>query len=504
MSVINTGGIVSAVKNVGGIAEPAKNTASGFFPEPAAWNIVVFIWDDVGVERLSYYGTGEGNPYARTPVTAQWAADGILFTRAYAHSLCGTTRASVQTGRLPHRTGFGTNVPLNQSATGHLDPSEKILGEIVRDARPAAVYQRSMFGKYHLVPDQGVTADEQHPGTHGYARYIGSIGNIGSAISMGNIDHFHWRKTNTTLTTTSSTLVNGPPYDETTWSASVHRADFLSWLSVQTKPFISFINFNAPHEPYTTPPFTCLSVDTQNELSALGIAAGDVRTPGVDPDNEVQLVYRAAIEGTDTEFGRCITGMPADKRANTLVIVIGDNGTPANIVQPPYVANHGKRTAYEQGIRVPMIVKGPANLVVSPGRECAHLVHAIDVFATILDVMRGNQSLAIPGVTTDSVSFRPYLQVPDAAARRSDIFCQVFNPSGPSGTPRIRDIRSLVRADGYKYIYKFGDPDTVEELYDVLADPREENNLLLAPTDEDTAAFVALKARVASLLGSWS
>ena len=497
----NTGGIVTGARTTGTITPATKVYSPALRNDPNTYNVLVFVIDDVGIERLSMYGLGEGNPYALTPRLDAFAAAGVTFTNAYAQPVCGPTRAILNTGRYAHRTGFGQNV----AADAGLDAAEKLLWEAIKDGRGQSVYSRGYFGKYHLCPATGY---EQHMTSQAVQRYAGSIGNIGSDPGAGSTDHYNWNKTVSTASSTSTTHIDGDgttTWDETTYSASVTRADAVSWISTRTNPFVAFVTINAPHEPFSVPPETTVSAGTWTTITGLGYAAGDKVDPDTDPIEDVQAVYRAAIEAVDTEIGRVWDGLTSAQRENTLVIIIGDNGTPANVTQSPYDPAHAKRTAYEQGIRVPMIVSGPPSLVTQPGRTCEHLVHAVDVFATVAAVTLTDLALGAPGVTFDGISFLQALKNPDAASARTEIWTHTFAPNGPSGTARTRDLRAIRRVDGYKYLYLFANNVVQEFLFNVVDDPLELTNLndgsMTAPQQ---AAFDALKARSLAIVGAWT
>lgn len=498
---INGGAIVGVAPSASSINAATKLASTTLRTDPTSYNVLLFVIDDVGMERIAKYGRGEGNPYALTPRFDALADAGVLFTNAYAQPVCGPTRAVLNTGRYAHRTGFGQNV----AADSGLDTNERLLWEIIRDGRGQTTYARGYFGKYHLCPAIGY---ESHMTSQAVQRYAGSVGNIGADPSQGSIDHYNWRKTLSTPTATSTTLIDGDgtsTWDETTYSASVTAADAVAWISTRTVPFVAYVTINVPHEPFNVPPFSMLSSTTSTDLAARGLAAGDVLDPDVDDIDDVQAVYRAAIEAQDTAMGRVIDGLTSAQRARTLIIVVGDNGTPANVTQSPYDPAHAKRTAYEQGIRVPMVVSGPANLITQPGRTCDHLVHVVDVLPTIAAVTLTDLSLGAPGVTFDGVSFLPLLRDPDAAATRTEIWTHTFSPNGPSGTARTRDLRALRRVDGYKYLRLFANNVVQEFFFNVVDDPFELTNLndgTLTPTEQ--AALDALRARAAAIVGSFT
>src|SRR5262249_11734034 len=146
---------------------------------------------------------------------------------------------------------------------------------------PASGRACGAFGKWHLTYNTG---DDLHPNNNGYARFAGCMSN---SLGTGNgTGHFDWRR----LFDGRSRLVTAPPFDETQWIASVNRRDALEWIGEQSGPWFAYVAFNPPHAPYTVPPFSLLSTPTQNELTASGLASGDVPGPSA-PIGTRLLVY---------------------------------------------------------------------------------------------------------------------------------------------------------------------------------------------------------------------
>ena len=71
-------------------------------------NIVFILADDLGQRDLGCYGS----TFYEMPHLDKLARDGARFTHAYAASpVCSPTRASILTGKWPHRTGCGCSAP---------------------------------------------------------------------------------------------------------------------------------------------------------------------------------------------------------------------------------------------------------------------------------------------------------------------------------------------------------------------------------------------------------
>ena len=141
--------------------------------------------------------------------------------------------------------------------------------------------------------------------------------------------------------------------------------------------------------------------------------------------------FRAMVEALDTEIGRLLEGVDLQR---TTVIFLGDNGTTPQVVVPPFDPARAKNTVYEGGVHVPLFVAGAA--VEVPGTTCDGLVHAVDLFATALELAGVDLAAVLPpDLALDSVSFAPYLADPALPSLRSTLFTEVFKPNGPVSGP---------------------------------------------------------------------
>ena len=70
-------------------------------------NIVFILADDLGINDISTFGGGLAGGKVPTPNIDRLAADGAIFTQAYAgNATCAPSRAMLMTGRYPTRTGY--------------------------------------------------------------------------------------------------------------------------------------------------------------------------------------------------------------------------------------------------------------------------------------------------------------------------------------------------------------------------------------------------------------
>jgi arylsulfatase A-like enzyme len=278
-------------------------------------------------------------------------------------------------------------------------------------------------------------------------------------------DYFRWSKT-----------VNGTTTISTTYATTDNVNDAITWIRQQgTTNWFLWLAFNAPHEPFHKPP---------NYLHSYKSLRADQSAINQNP----RPYFEAMTEAMDTELGRLLNHID---RSNTVVIFIGDNGTPGEVVQPPFPSTRAKFTLYEGGIRVPMIISGP--VVANPRRENTNLVHTVDLFATILELAGAKLHEVLPTNTLfDSRSLLPILTNGPVPPRDWVLSEQFFKTS-----PVPADQGRAIRNDTFKLIrVKSG----TEEFYNLLIDPYETTNLLakaLAP--EQSAGYTALGATLAGL-----
>ena len=81
------------------------------------------------------------------------------------------------------------------------------------------------------------------------------------------------------------------------------------------------------------------------------------------------------IVALDTAVGQVLRRVSKE----TLVVFVGDNGTPGAVAPEP---ERAKRTTFERGLRVPLLVAGPG---VPHGASDA-LVHVVDLYATVAEL----------------------------------------------------------------------------------------------------------------------
>ena len=433
-------------------------------------NVLLIVADDVGVDRVGCYAE-HPNP-GHTPTIDGLAARGVLFRNAWSSPLCSPTRAGLLTGRHAFRTGVGDVVDYGSGTGQALPLAETTLPELL-DAGTAGRWSAAAIGKWHL--GTASAGGPAHPLLSGFAHHSGALGNLGTSAAPG--DYVAYLK-----------AVDGQLTPSRVYATTDAVDDALAAIGAMNEPWFVYLCFNAAHQPYQAPPAELHSFD-------------------LGPDATPVQYMKAMTEAMDTEIGRLLRSLPEAVLRRTTVVVVGDNGTDPDATTAPFVKSHAKGTVYEGGVNVPLIVAGPR--VRRPGSECAALVQTLDLFATVADIAGVSPASALPpGARLDSVSLLPYLDDPWQPSLRRYAFTETFAPNGDGPYDHVE--RAL-RGDRYKLVRKLshvvgpGGPEelTIDELYDLLADPFEHDDLLVpAPPPEIEIVHEGLASELDALLAS--
>lgn len=419
-------------------------------------NILLVIVDDWGIDSSPIDNLGNIDAsLPPMPNLEALAATGLRFTNAYSQPVCATTRASMMTGRHSFRNGVG-----HPTGSGVLSTSELTLPEIFTAQN--SPYSLACIGKWHL--GGGGNSNVNGPATIGgwpeFRGYVSTIGN-----------YYDWTK-----------VVNGTATNNfTTYATTDQVNETVDFIGTQTSPWFVWLAFSAPHSPYHNPPAELHDYPTFPTNAAGTVTGANQRA-----------AYEAALQAFDTELGRLLQSVDL---TTTNVILIGDNGTPGNVVQSPFNNAHSKDTLYEGGIRVPLLAIGP-NIPATGTSD--QLVHCVDLFSTILDLADIDIAAATSSVEIiDSQSLLPIFSGIDNIER-----CIIAERHSTTVTPEGtgRSIRLATHPD-YKLI-AFGDPTsatdvTTYEMYQITTDGNEQSPLTLPPVSGEPhfAAYQALLAK---------
>ena len=397
-------------------------------------NILLIIADDMGLDATPGYTIGNVKP--NMPTLQSMISSGVKFNNVWSNPVCTPTRAGILTGKYGNKTGIlkvDDVMPTSEiSIQKHLDNN-------------ASGYSHAVIGKWHL------SRDANHPTDMGIDYFAGILGG-------GVQSYWNWNFTQNGQTTTS-----------TEYTTTKFTDLAINWIDAQTQPWFLWLAYNAPHTPFHLPP---------NDLHYQGNLPSDQASIDANP----LPYYLAMIESMDTEMGRLIKSMSTEEKDNTIIIFIGDNGTPNKVAQE-YTSTRVKGAVYQGGVNVPMIISGK-NVIRTNSSEDA-LINTTDLFSTIADIA-GTGTTEI----NDSKSFKSLFSSSNTNGR-DYTYTEIGNDSGnPDYT---------IRNATHKYIYF---EDGSEALYNLNMNALENPNLLNTNQLPLSSEYSAVKDELVSKLNA--
>lgn len=418
---------------------PPAEVPKASSPEPPE-NIIVFLVDDLGWTDLGSYGSD----LYETPNIDRLAQEGVRFTNAYAScTVCSPTRASLMTGKYParlhltdwiagHVNEYGKlQVP---NWTQYLPTEETTLAEVAKDAN----YATASVGKWHLGNDSIYYPQHQGFDLNVAGYYRGQPPSYFAPYVRGE--------------DTIPYLTEGRPGEYLTDRLTEEAGQFIR--QHQAEPFFLYLPHYAVHTP----------IQAKDSLTAY---YRQKLKPGMQHFNPE---YAAMIHSTDQSVGRLMQVLDSLALSQrTTIIFTSDNG---GLSFRGQVTNNaplraGKGSAYEGGVRVPMIVKRPRY---APAGQVSHEpVITMDIFATVADILRAPTPQS-PRYQ-DGISLLEELQDTAAVLDRDALFWHYphYHPGGARPY-------SAVRQNNFKLIEFLEDQRL--ELYDLEEDIGETTNLV--------------------------
>ena len=402
-------------------------------------NVLFIMADDLGYADLSCYGRRD----YETPVLDRLAAQGMMFTHAYANSaVCTATRVGLITGRYQYRLPVGLHEPLGPGDVG-LPSEHPTVASLMRQAG----YTTTLIGKWHLgsLPSYG-------PLKSGYDEFWGLYG--------GGVDYFRHGFAGRSDLWDGETRVEETGY--VTDLLAERAIEALDRRKADGKPFFLSLHFTAPHWPWE-------SNDDEGRAESERIATAPSEGGGgiLHYDGGSLATYARMMKSLDDNIGRVLERLAAHGLdRDTIVVFTSDNGGERFSDTWPF---SGKKTELlEGGLRVPAIVRWPG--MVAAGSQSTVPIMSMDWLPTFVAAGGGLQDPAYP---SDGVDIWTALEGGSLPER--PLFWRFGN----------KEQRAL-RRGRHKYL-KINDN---EFLFDVVADPLERANLKTRQAER----FAELKA----------
>jgi N-acetylglucosamine-6-sulfatase len=444
-------------------------------------NVVIILSDD---HRYDFMGFMRRAPaFLETPSLDRMAAGGLHVRNAFVTtSLCSPSRASILTGQYAHRHGVVDNSsPIPRGTVFFPQHLQK------------AGYSTAYIGKWHMGEDAG--SDQPRPG---FDHWISFRGQGSYSDPMLNVNG-------------RSSALRGYTTDILTDSA-------VAWLARRDrdaagKPFFLVVAHKATHAEFVPPPRyatrydsvkvpyppTMANTEANYRDKPRWVRAQRGSWHGVDyayhgtlDFDDFYRSYGETLLAMDDGVGRVLNELERSGLAqSTAVIYMSDNGF--------MLGEHGlidKRNAYEESIRIPMIVWAPG--WIAPGTTLDAPVRNIDIAPTVLHMagVPWPDSLPLDGRSVLSALGPNVPALPVATRARGGTPAPTTN-RGPSASEFLYEYyweyafphtptTFALRGERFKYIYYHGLWD-LSELYDLRTDSLEQVNLINVPAFSDTA-----------------
>jgi len=421
-------------------------------------NIVFILIDDLRWDELGI----AGHPYIKTPSIDRIGKDGAFFRNAFMTTpLCSPSRASFLTGQYAHKHGIIDNV--DRSAASHRLTTFPLL--LKRSG-----YETAFVGKWHMGND-----DSPRPG---FDRWVSFKGQGTYFNPDFNEDGVSTKRTGYTTDILNSYAVD--------FMKREHQKPFLIYLahkaihpevtqrddgSVNLGEAELFVpaerhrklyeGVSIPRRPnYKRTPVGKPSLQRRlGDLPPLG--PGTATSDKSILDRQRSLM---AIEDGVSQIFKVLKD--TGQLDNTIIVFASDNGY--------FYGEHGlsveRRLAYEESIRMPLLVRYPK--AIKPGTVRDEFVLNIDLAPTLLELA----GVTVP-TTMQGHSLVPLLKDAQPSWRNSFLIeyysDKVFPRMSQMGYKAVRNTR-------WKYIHYLELPG-MDELYDLKSDPYELKNVIDDP-----------------------
>jgi N-acetylglucosamine-6-sulfatase len=429
-------------------------------------NIIFILADDHRYDAMGFMNKIQG---LQTPGMDRMASEGAHIKNAFVSTaLCSPSRASILTGQYAH-----THTVVDNSA-----PLPKNLSFFPQYMQKQG-YQTAFLGKWHM----GNTDDMPQPGFDYWLSFRGQGVYYNPTFNI------------------NGQRIKQPEGSYTTDLLTDYAIEWMNNRN-KAKPFFVYLSHKGVHSefqpatrhkgkfanvPIVCPPSMYLTATDSSKTYGI-VTAPQTKVNYKDIPNWVRrqrrswhgvdFMYDGAIP-FDTFYHRYLeTLLAVDESVervvnwvkeqglqnNTMVVYMGDNGFS--------FGEHGlidKRHAYEESMRVPMLVWAPG--MIKPKSVVNEVVMNVDLAPTFLELSGVAKPAQMQGY-----SFAGLLKGDTAQWKRKNVFYEYYWEASYPETPTT----FAVRSDRYKYITYNGIWD-INELFDLQNDPYEMNNLIRDP-----------------------
>ncbi len=415
------------------------------------------------VDDQPYDAVGFSNryPFLKTPNIDRLASEGINIKNFFVtQSICSPSRASFLTGTYPHIHGVNQN---NKYVDPDWDSYAPYSVQLQKNG-----YETAHVGKIHMAHKRG--REHIRPGFDYWFSFIGQGQYFNPEVNDNGVEtKLEGYITDILTEKTVDWLVNkrdtDKPFSLNLWHKAVHERHLPAPRHTSL-----YKGENLPKPPHDTHKETFKGKPEWQRRKTFGFKwnKGD-EIPGelkekkwpINKFKNMQLLR--SLIAVDESLGKIIETLEKiGELENTVIIYSSDNGY--------FMGEHtfkDKRLAYENSIRVPMIIRYPK--LIKMDSEINELCLNIDLAPTILDLAGIDKPKYMQGESMlDLISDKK-----EGKWRKSILFEYYIDDEWPYAGPD----QLAVRTDRYKLVDNFLEND-IDELYDLVNDPGEMKNLI--------------------------
>ena len=424
--------------------------------QPRRPNIVMVLVDDMRWDEMRV----AGHPFIDTPNMDRLAREGARFTNAFATTpLCSPSRATILTGQYAHTHGIIDNTAR---------PSHHL--QVFPLELQRAGYRTGFFGKWHMGND-----DSPRPGFDHWVAMAGQGEAIDPSLNVDG-ERVPAKGYTTDLLTDYVERFMDLPSDRPFLVYLAHKAIHPNVVQrddgrlgglVPGQPagFVAAERHRGRYVGRTMPrranafrpplgkPALLRQID---QLPPLG-----PKTATSDEEIRGRLEMLLAV---DDSLGRILAALERKGMLHdTMVVFTSDHG----YFYGEHGLNEERRLAYEETIRVPLVIRYPP--LAMAGSTPPEMALGLDIAPTLLAVA-GLQ----PGAGMQGRSLVPVLKN-EAREWRTSFLIEYFTDTV---FPRIRNMGYVAaRTSQHKYI-SYRELQGMDELYDLDKDPYEQTNII--------------------------
>ena len=406
-------------------------------------------------------GFSERYPFLKTPNIDKLASEGVNVKNFFVtQSICSPSRASFLTGTYPHIHGVNQN-------NKYVDPDWETYAPYSVHLQKNG-YETAHIGKIHMAHKRG----KKHirPGFDYWFSFIGQGQYFNPSVNDNGIETIEEGYITDILTKkTIDWLVNkrdsNKPFSLNLWHKAVHEKHL---PAPRHKDL--FKNEKLPEPPHNTHKETFKGKPEWQRRKTFGFRwkEGDIipdelnekRWP-INKFKNMQLLR--SLIAVDESLGKVIETLEKiGELENTVIIYSSDNGY--------FMGEHtfkDKRLAYENSIRVPMIIRYPR--LIKENTEINEQCLNIDLAPTILELAGIDKPDYMQGESMLDLMRGKNVK----KWRKSILFEYYVDDAWPYAGPD----QLAVRTNQFKLVDNFLEND-IDELYDLINDPGEMNNLI--------------------------